>query len=151
TMVRTAVVIGEAAGRRLGFFGDVNATVYAIDAATGALVWKRRIDEHPTARVTRTPTFHAGRLYVPRSAVAKAIGATPQYECCTFRGRVAALDAADGSVLWSVHTIADEPKPTRKNRLGTQLYGPSGAAVWSSPTVDSQAGLVYVATGDSYS
>src|SRR4029077_20302259 len=32
-----------------------------------------------------------------------------------------------------------------------QLWGPSGAAVWSSPTVDVQAKRVYVTTGDGYS
>jgi polyvinyl alcohol dehydrogenase (cytochrome) len=32
-----------------------------------------------------------------------------------------------------------------------QLTGPSGAAVWSSPTVDLEKGLVFVTTGDSYS
>jgi polyvinyl alcohol dehydrogenase (cytochrome) len=31
------------------------------------------------------------------------------------------------------------------------LYGPSGAAVWSSPTIDPSTNSVYVATGDSYS
>lgn len=33
----------------------------------------------------------------------------------------------------------------------TQLWGPSGAPVWSAPTVDLRAGRVYVTTGDSYS
>jgi polyvinyl alcohol dehydrogenase (cytochrome) len=35
--------------------------------------------------------------------------------------------------------------------LGTQLWGPSGAAVWSAPTVDLRARRVYVTTGDNYS
>jgi polyvinyl alcohol dehydrogenase (cytochrome) len=78
-------------------------------------------------------------------------GANPKYECCTFRGAVVALDAATGSVVWSAHTIADAPKPTRTNKIGTQLYGPSGAAVWSAPTIDVKAGVLYVGTGDSYS
>ena len=44
----------------------------------------------------------------------------------------------------------EEPKPTRKNRLGVPMTGPSGAAVWSSPTVDLDKGMVFVTTGDSY-
>src|SRR5439155_1259577 len=86
----------------------------------------------------------------PVSSTEEVAGANPQYECCTFRGRVAALDAADGSIVWNVYTILDPPKPTRKNTVGTQLHGPSGAGVWSAPTVDTKAGLLYVATGDSY-
>ena len=35
--------------------------------------------------------------------------------------------------------------------MGTQLYGPSGAAVWSAPTIDVQRQVLYVATGDNYS
>src|SRR5262249_19058741 len=38
-----------------------------------------------------------------------------------------------------------------KNKQGVQLWGPSGAAVWSSPTVDLARHRVYVTTGDSYS
>jgi polyvinyl alcohol dehydrogenase (cytochrome) len=31
-----------------------------------------------------------------------------------------------------------------------QLQGPAGGAIWSAPTVDEKRGLVYMATGDSY-
>src|SRR5262249_40065530 len=71
--------------------------------------------------------------------------------CCTFRGNVVALEAATGEVAWKTYVIPDEPKPTRLNKIGTQLFGPSGAAIWSSPTVDERTGSLYVATGDSYS
>ena len=46
--------------------------------------------------------------------------------------------------------IPEQPQPTKKNP-GTQLFGPSGAAVWSAPTVDVERNTLYVATGDSYS
>src|SRR5437773_2562809 len=151
TMVRSAISVGDAGGRPLAYFGDVRATVYAVDASTGTLVWKRRVDEHPAARITGAPALHAGHLYVPVSSIEESTGASAKYECCTFRGSVVALDAAAGSVVWKAYTIPDPPKPTRTNKAGTQLYGPSGAAVWSSPTIDSKAGVLYIATGDSYS
>jgi len=62
-----------------------------------------------------------------------------------------ALDAASGRQIWKAYTIAEAAQPTTKNALGTQLYGPSGASVWSSPTVDPKANALYVATGNSYS
>jgi polyvinyl alcohol dehydrogenase (cytochrome) len=31
------------------------------------------------------------------------------------------------------------------------LWGPSGAGIWSAPTIDRKRGLLYVATGDHYS
>src|SRR5439155_1074873 len=79
------------------------------------------------------------------------VGADPKYSCCTFRGSVVALDANTGNQLWKTYTIGETPKPTTKNRVGTQLYGPSGAAVWSSPTLDLDRGMIYIGTGDSYS
>ena len=30
------------------------------------------------------------------------------------------------------------------------MYGPSGAGIWAAPTIDPKRGLIYVATGDSY-
>lgn len=66
-------------------------------------------------------------------------------------GSVVALDAATGKKLWQTFTIPEAAKPTHKNAAGKQQYGPSGAAVWSTPTIDEQLGVLYVATGDNYS
>ena len=74
----------------------------------------------------------------------------PTYECCTFIGSVVALDAADGTRIWKTRTIQEEPQPTVRNSQGTQLWGPSGAAIWSAPTLDPERNRLYVATGDSY-
>src|SRR6266478_5719829 len=73
------------------------------------------------------------------------------YQCCTFRGSVVALDIATGKQIWKSYTIPEAPRPTKQNATGTQLYGPSGAAVWSAPTIDVQRQALYVATGDNYS
>ena len=43
----------------------------------------------------------------------------------------------DGRPIWKTYTIP-ESKPTRKNSIGTQLWAPSGVAVWNSPTVDAK-------------
>jgi polyvinyl alcohol dehydrogenase (cytochrome) len=58
--------------------------------------------------------------------------------------------AYTGKVIWNSYVIPEEPKPTKKSSVGTQLYGPAGAAVWSSPTLDLKRKLIYVGTGDSY-
>src|SRR5690606_2551347 len=44
-----------------------------------------------------------------------------------------------------------EPKPTGKNSKGVQFYGPSGATIWSAPTLDLKRKTVYIATGNGYS
>lgn len=157
--VRTAVIVGPtpaassgiAAGSRLtAYFGDERATVHSVDAQTGRRQWSVRLDQHVAARITGTPMLVGNRLYVPVSSGEEGWAQRASYECCTFRGSLVALDAADGAVLWRTYMIADEPKPYRRNAAGAQQYGPAGAAVWSSPTYDEQRGLLYVGTGNSY-
>ena len=69
--VRTALAFGPREGSS-GFavyFGDTGANVYALDAATGRELWSRRMDDHPLARITGSPTLFRGRLYVPVSSI----------------------------------------------------------------------------------
>jgi polyvinyl alcohol dehydrogenase (cytochrome) len=134
----------------LVFFGDDSATVYALDATSGALVWKKRLDSHSAARISGAPVFYGTRLYVPVSSLEELSAVVPGYECCKFRGSVAALEARDGTLVWQTYTIDAQPKPYRKTKEGTQLYGPAGGSVWSAPTIDAQRKLLYVGTGNSY-
>ncbi len=150
--VRTAITIGTVSNaRHAAMFGDINANVYAIDARDGKLIWKIKVDDHPVARITGAPKMSGSRLYVPVSSVEEVSGGGPKYECCKFRGSIVAMDVEAGKVAWKSYAIPDPPSPTRKNSEGTQLYGPSGAAIWSSPTLDLKKRLVYAGTGNAYS
>ena len=149
--VRAAITIARLDGNRYAaFVGDRAANVYALDAATGAMIWKSHVDDHPFARVTASPTYHNGRLYVGVASGEETAGAVAEYECCTFRGSLVALDAATGSRVWKTYTM-DAPERRGKNRVGTQQWGPSGAPIWSSPAIDAQKNAVYVTTGNNYS
>ena len=134
----------------LAVFGDDSGTVYALDAAKGTLVWKRKLDPHPDARITGGPVYYRDRLYVPVSSLEELSAPVPTYECCKFRGSVVALDARTGKVIWQTYTIDEQPHPYRKSKTGTQLYGPAGGSVWSAPTLDPKHNLLYVGTGNSY-
>jgi polyvinyl alcohol dehydrogenase (cytochrome) len=149
--VRTAITVAHVGSRDLAFFGDQNGNAYAADAATGKLAWKTRVDDFPVARISGSPTFYNGRLYVPVASGEEATGSVPTYECCKFRGSVVALDAATGRQIWKTYTIAEAAKPTTKNKIGTQLWGPSGSPVWASPAIDPRRNALYVNTGNSYS
>ncbi len=113
-------------------------------------LWKVHVDDHPFARVTASPTVHEGRVYVGVASGEETAGAVADYQCCTFRGSLVALNAATGTQVWKTYTI-EPPKPTSKNKVGTQLWGPSGAPIWSSPAIDTQRNAVYVTTGNNYS
>ena len=151
--VRSSVVVERpAAGKPYAvFFGDARANVYAVDAVDGKPFWKVHVEDHPTARITGGVRFLEGRVYVPVASGEEGAGGNPAYECCTSRGSVVALDAASGKQIWKTYTIPDPPKPTTKNAAGTQLWGPSGAGVWNSPTIDPRRRALYVGTGNAYS
>jgi polyvinyl alcohol dehydrogenase (cytochrome) len=149
--VRSAITVDRQGSRWMAYFGDQHANAYGIDAQTGKLVWKTRVNPHPQAVTTSSPKLFEGRLYVGASSMEEVAGANAAYSCCTFRGSIMALDAATGKAIWQTYTIPEEPRPTRKNPKGVQLYGPSGAGVWGSPTIDAVNRRLYITTGDSYS
>jgi polyvinyl alcohol dehydrogenase (cytochrome) len=149
--IRSGVAIGDAAGTVAVFFSDSTANVYALNAETGKLIWKVRPVDHFATLATATPRYYNGVLYQAFSSFEEGVGGDPKYQCCTFRGSVVALNAANGEKLWQTFTIPDTAVPTRMSPAGTQQYGPSGAGVWATPTIDEQRGALYVATGDNYS
>jgi polyvinyl alcohol dehydrogenase (cytochrome) len=152
--VRTAMSIArlpiDGSPKTIVMFGDLRAQAYAIDAETGSLIWKTQVEQHPMSRVTGTPSYANGRLYVPVSSIEEVPGSRANYACCTFRGSVVALDAATGKQIWKTYMIAEEPKMVGKNSAGTPLWKPAGAAIWTSPTIDTAKNMIYVATGNAY-
>jgi polyvinyl alcohol dehydrogenase (cytochrome) len=145
------MIVATVNERPILFFGDSSGQVYALDAATGQPRWQLRADDHPAAMVTGTPAYYNGRLYVPVSSYEEVSAGTPGYVCCTFRGSLLALDAATGKQLWKTYTIAETPRPGKPTQKGGKTIGPSGAGIWTAPTLDVLRGIVYVTTGDNYS
>lgn len=154
--VRSAISIsgwkaGDDSAQPSAYFGDFNGRIYRINAVTGALIWKVLVDEHKDILITGSPKLHGGRLYVPMSSNEWASAADPGYECCTFRGGVAVLDAQTGKQIWKSHSIPQEPQLTGTlNSAGTPQWHPAGAPTWNSPTIDEVRGLLYVGTGEAY-
>jgi len=152
--VRTGIAIGASeftSGGALIYFGDIRGSVYAVDARTGALAWRERVDTHAMARITGTPALAAGRLYVPVSGAGEEAQSTnPNYECCTFRGGVVAIDAHTGTIYWKAFAIQDAPKKVGTKPNGLDQYAPAGASVRGAPTVDLARGAVYVGTGKGF-
>lgn len=154
--VRAAMTVGALrAGAIPGskfalYFGDEKSNVQALDATTGKLLWKTKIEDHLLSRITGAPILYQNRLYVPVSSFEETAGRDPKYECCKFRGSVVALDAVSGKILWKSFTVESEPKPFKKNSSGTQMFGPAGGAIWSAPTIDVKRKVLYVGTGNSY-
>lgn len=147
--VRAAISVS--ADGKEAYVGDDRADVFAISTASGALIWKTHIDPHPLATITGAPLLLKGRLYVPVSSTEEGAAVNPYYSCCTFRGSLVALDAATGKQIWKAYTIPVTAKRMGRNAVGIPTWGPSGAAVWSTPTADLLHRAIYVGTGNNYS
>jgi polyvinyl alcohol dehydrogenase (cytochrome) len=148
--VRAAPVVADDGDTRTLLFSDQNGGVHAVDAQTGAQRWRVRVEEHEATRLTGSFALAGDVVFVPAASWEETRSINAEYECCTFRGSITALRIADGSRLWKTYLI-DEPVRTGATAVGTATFGPSGAGVWSTPTVDAGRGLLYVTTGDNYS
>lgn len=143
-----ALVVENSAGHSI-LFGDQIGWFYALDGKTGKLIWKQRIDEHEATRLTGSAAFDEGIVFVPAASWEETRSVSPDYPCCSFRGSITALRLSDGSLVWKTYLV----EPPRKTGMtkGKTNFGPSGAPVWSTPTIDAKRGLLYVTTGDNYS
>lgn len=149
--VRAAILPVSTGSATSLIFTDLIGWGYALDAKSGKLIWKKRIDEHEAARLTGSSVAQDGVVFIPAASWEETRSLDPQYSCCTFRGSVTALRVGDGSLVWKTYTIDRAAQKTGTNSVGVQQWGPSGAPIWSAPTIDTKRGLLYVATGDNYS
>lgn len=145
--VRNAPTIGDDGNL---YFADFDAHVYAVNARSGKLVWKQSVKDHPAGTITGSVTLYDNKLFVPMSSTEVVSAMRGDYGCCTFRGGITALDARTGRSLWRMHTT-EPATPQGKNKEGAMNLGPSGAPVWSTPTIDTKRKLLYFGTGENYS
>ena len=150
--LRTGAAYGvlPSSGRKVLVFGDIAPLVHMIDATTGEEIWHQSVRLTSLSNGTGTPVIEGDRVYVPLSASEINFGADEKHLCCTTHGAVFALDAATGRVIWAAHTMKDA-QPVRDRGDGQMLWGPSGAPIWNSPSIDSKRGLLYVGTGEATS
>ena len=133
------------------YFGDIAGELYALDVKTGALKWRVKIDPHVTTIATSSPVYHKGRIYIGVSSREEnALVENPKYECCTFRGGVAAFDARTGALVWRFYTMPEPARDQGKDKNNRTVLGPSGAAVWSTVAIHPDAGRLYLTTGNQY-
>ena len=133
------------------FIGERTRVVRAIDAQSGKEIWRSgQLETNPVAGITGTPVVSGDQLFVPLTSGEEPAARQLTYRCCSFRGSLVSLDLATGKTQWKTFVITEPLHDTHKNSAGVMMQGPAGGAIWSAPTVDAKRGLVYVATGDSY-
>jgi polyvinyl alcohol dehydrogenase (cytochrome) len=149
--VRSAPVAVPAGNTHILVFTDLTGWAYGVEAETGRQVWKKRPEPHESTRLTGTAAVWNGVVFIPAASWEETRASNPEYRCCTFRGSVTALRAKDGTQVWKTYTIRETPKELAKAPGVIGTWGPSGAGVWGSPTLDTKRGLLYVTSGDNFS
>ena len=148
--LRSGIVVNKEADDVTAYFVDGSTYAYAVDVKTGKILWSARAGIDPLAMNTGTPAVYGGKIFVPISSIEVAVAADTNYNCCTSSGGVTALDAKTGNLLWYHRIITDTATVQGKKSNGKSFYGPSGAPVWCSPTVDTKRNLLYIGTGENY-
>jgi polyvinyl alcohol dehydrogenase (cytochrome) len=149
--IRSAITVAELEdGRRLLVFADSMASIYALDAGTLGKVWQQDARLFDTSVITGSISYHDGRLYVPVSSYEAAAAGSASHVCCKAHGGVFALEASSGDRVWAWHATPDATL-RRTDENGKEFYGPAGASVWSTPTIDVKRNRIYVGTGQNLS
>jgi polyvinyl alcohol dehydrogenase (cytochrome) len=140
------VIIGDNYGRDQ----PTGAHVAALDAQTGALLWKTQVDANRAAQVTANPVVAVGKLIVGVASNEEGDTLIPGYPCCTFRGSVVALNPATGAQIWKTWTVPDNGGQPCAEPNPASGCGYSGGGVWDTPAIDPNARRVYLGTGNNY-
>lgn len=137
-------------GKPTLFFADDLGNVYAVNATNGRLRWDTSLRWFPVTVISGSLAFHEDRLYVPISSFETALAGVDAYPCCRSHGGVVALDATSGETIWEHHTTRDAGL-VGTTSAGTPIFGPSGAAVWTTPAIDAERGVLYIGTAQNMS
>jgi polyvinyl alcohol dehydrogenase (cytochrome) len=153
--VRTSLTLhkitkGQQPEQWLLLFGDSDAFSNALDAQNGELVWRTDVAVSEHSMLTGAATGHENLLIVPVSLYEVVSAADPEHECCKAHGALHRLNASTGEIEWTTQ-MTEDATPRKRSKAGTQLWGPSGVPVWSTPTIDHERGLVYLGTGQNAS
>jgi polyvinyl alcohol dehydrogenase (cytochrome) len=137
-------------GRGVLALGGVDATIHLVDAKTGKAIWTKKVGSYQWSMATGTPTVLKDRIIVPVAQYEISVAGANNQVCCNNHGYVLSLNPKDGAQQWRYDTM-EEAKPIKDRGDGKMVYGPSGAPIWNSPSVDEKRGLIYFGTGESNS
>lgn len=118
--------------------GTPDGHLIALDAKTGALLWDRTIMDSTAGEfATAAPLVWNDMIFLGKAGGDMGI-----------RGEMMAFHAADGSRIWSFHTIpgpGETGADTWKNPASIQ-HG--GGGTWTSYSLDPAAGLLLIPVGN---
>ena len=150
--LRSSIAYSEAGELPVLVFSDSAGMIHTVDAQSGARIWIASGQASGNrGMLTGTPVVTGDKVIVPISGSGVITGGNPNYECCENHGAVTALNLRTGEKLWEYHTMPAAEYTGQVSSTGVKQRGPSGAPIWTTPTVDEKRDQVYVTTGENTS
>jgi len=120
--IGTLITVG---GGSVLYIGGGDAAQYALDALTGAIIWRTSLGTPPNQFLWASPAYYNGSVY-------EGVGSFQ--ECPAVQGQLVQMDAATGAIQHVFKTVPD---------------GCVGAPVLSTAAIDEVEGVIYSTTGNS--
>ena len=117
------------------FFG-LRHTAVALDQETGRLLWQTQVTTEKAAGISAPPLYYNGLVYL---GTAGGDGGA--------RGQMGAYDAKTGKEVWKFYTIPG-PGDRFADTWDGESYRCGGGAIWTTPALDPDLGMIYVGTGN---
>ena len=121
------------------FIGQLDGRLVALDRATGKVAWSIQAERwQENFSITAAPCTSTAMVIIGFAGGDRGT-----------RSRVKAYDAKDGRLIWTFYTIPGPGEPghdTWPKDNDAWKYG--GAAIWQTPAVDLELGLLYFSTGN---
>jgi quinohemoprotein ethanol dehydrogenase len=121
------------------FVGRLDGQLVALDRKTGAVAWAIQAERwQESFSITAAPLYVDGKIIIGFAGGDRGT-----------RGRIKAYDAKDGRLIWTFYTIPGPGEPGHESwpkDNDSWKYG--GAAIWQTPAVDPELGLLYFSTGN---
>jgi len=130
---------GVALGDSKVFVGLLDSRLVALDQHTGAVVWSIQAEDPKAGySIAEAPLYYDGLVIT--GFAGSDLGT---------RGRLKAYDAKTGELRWTFYTV---PGPGEFGHdtwpQNNDVWKHGGAAIWQTPAVDPELGLIYFSTAN---
>jgi outer membrane protein assembly factor BamB len=122
--VASTATLGTIGQTPVIFVGGGDASVYALNAATGKVMWRKNLGSSPEHFLWSSTVLDGRNLYIGMSSFG---------DCPLVQGQLIQLNSDTGAIQ---HVFNIVPP------------GCIGGSLWGTPTLDVATGIIYIATGN---